>query len=180
MIDLEKNIDNEKETAMAIITRKGAEIETIGDLPGIGTKAQDFALVNTDLSECRLKDFQGKTVILNIFPSIDTPTCAASVRRFNTEAAGIENTVVLCISPDLPFAHLRFCETEGIDNVISLSTFRSPDFGELYGVTMITTERRGLLARAIVVVDEEGMIKYTELVPELTQEPDYRAALEAI
>lgn len=180
VIDLDKNIVNEKETAMAIITRKGAEIETIGDLPGIETKAQDFTLVKTDLSECSLKDFQGKTVILNIFPSIDTPTCASSVRRFNKEAADVENTVVLCISPDLPFAHLRFCETEGIDNVISLSTFRSPGFGELYGVTMTTTERRGLLARAIVVVDENGTIKYTELVPELTQEPDYRAALEAI
>lgn len=165
---------------MAIITRKGAEIETIGRLPEIGTKAPDFSLVKTDLSDCGLKDFGGKTVILNIFPSIDTPTCALSVRRFNKEAADIKNTVVLCISPDLPFAHLRFCETEGIDNVVSLSTFRSPEFGEAYGVTMISTERRGLLARAIVVADEEGRVKYTELVPELTHEPDYRAALASI
>ena len=165
---------------MAIITRKGVEIETIGGLPQIGTKAPDFSLVKTDLSDCGLKDFQGKTVILNIFPSIDTPTCALSVRRFNKEAADIENTVVLCISPDLPFAHLRFCETEGIDNVVSLSTFRSPGFGEAYGVTMISTERRGLLARAIVVADEEGRVTYTELVPELTHEPDYRAALASI
>ncbi len=165
---------------MAIITRKGAEIETIGRLPEIGTKAPDFSLVKTDLSDCGLKDFGGKTVILNIFPSIDTPTCALSVRRFNKEAADIKNTVVLCISPDLPFAHLRFCETEGIDNVVSLSTFRSPEFGEAYGVTMISTERRGLLARAIVVADEERRVKYTELVPELTHEPDYRAALASI
>ena len=165
---------------MAIITRRGDEIETIGELPEIGTKAPDFSLVKTDLSECSLKDFGGKTVILNIFPSIDTPTCALSVRRFNKEAADIKNTVVLCISPDLPFAHLRFCETEGIDNVVSLSTFRSAGFGETYGVTLISTERRGLLARAIVVVNEEGTVKYTELVPELTHEPDYTAALESI
>jgi len=162
---------------MAIITRKGVEIETIGDLPRVDTEAPDFSLVKTDLSDCSLHDFGGKTVILNVFPSIDTPTCAASVRRFNQEAAERENTVVLCISPDLPFAHARFCETEGIENVIALSTFRSPEFGETYGVTLTSTVRRGLLARAIVVIDSSGKVSHTELVPDLTQEPDYAAAL---
>ena len=165
---------------MATITRKGVEIETIGALPETGTRAPDFSLVKTDLSECSLKDYSGKVVVLNIFPSIDTPTCASSVRRFNQEAAGIDNTVVLCISPDLPFAHKRFCETEGIDNVIPLSTFRSPDFGSNYGVTLTTTVRKGLFARAIVVVSKTGEITHTELVPELTQEPDYDAALASI
>jgi len=165
---------------MAVITRKGVEIETIGALPGVGSEAPPFSLVATDLSECSLSDFHGKTVILNIFPSIDTPTCAKSVRQFNKEAAAIDSTVVLCISPDLPFAHSRFCELEGIEHVIPLSSFRAPGFGETYGVTLITTERRGLFARAIVVVDEKGTIIYTELVPDLTQEPDYRSALAAI
>lgn len=165
---------------MAIITRQGAEIETIGELPEIGTKAPGFSLVKSDLDDCSLDEFKGRKVILNIFPSIDTPTCASSVRRFNREAADIGNSVVLCISPDLPFAHKRFCETEGIENVIPLSTFRSPDFGRAYGVTLTTTVRRGLLARAIVVVDENGRVTHTELVPELTQEPDYDLALQAI
>jgi thiol peroxidase len=165
---------------MATITRKGVEIETIGSLPAVGADAPEFSLVKTDLSECSLKDFSGKTVILNIFPSIDTPTCALSVRRFNQEAAKYGDTIILCISPDLPFAHSRFCETEGINNVIPLSTFRSPDFGEAYGVTLITTRRKGLLARAIVVVDGTGKVKYTELVPEITQEPAYKVALQHI
>ncbi len=164
---------------MAKITRKGAEIELIGELPERNSAAPDFSLVKTDLSECSLKDFSGKRVILNIFPSIDTPTCAASVRRFNEEAARQENSVVLCISPDLPFAHSRFCETEGIKNVITLSTFRSPGFGEAYGVTMTSSGLRGLLARAIVVIAGSGRVIHTELVPELTQEPDYEAALKA-
>lgn len=163
---------------MTTITRKGVEIEIVGDLPRLETEAPDFSLVRTDLSDCSLKDFIGTTVILNIFPSIDTPTCAASVRRFNQEAARQENTVVLCISPDLPFAHVRFCETEGIENVIALSTFRSPEFGEDYGVTMTSTVRRGLLARAVVVIDSSGIIRHTELVPEVTREPDYDAALQ--
>lgn len=165
---------------MAIITRKGEEIETSGSLPEINSEAPDFSLVKTDLSECCLQDFRGRKVILNIFPSIDTPTCAASVRQFNVRAAQADNCVVLCISPDLPFAHLRFCETEGIANVIPLSTFRSPSFGEDYGVTLTTTERRGLLARAIVVVNAQKKVIYTQLVGELTQEPDYEAALAAI
>lgn len=165
---------------MATITRKGAEIETSGDLPEIGSQAPGFSLVASDLSEGCLEDYRGKNVILNIFPSIDTPTCALSVRRFNKEATRVDNTVVLCISPDLPFAHQRFCETEGIENVISLSTFRSPEFGDAYGVTMITTQRRGLLARAIVIVDGHGKVTYTELVPEITREPDYAEALKRV
>ena len=165
---------------MTTITRQGVEIEISGNLPGVGSVAPAFTLVATDLSDCSLSDFTGKKVILNIFPSIDTPTCARSVRTFNEKAAAGENTVVLCISPDLPFAHKRFCETENIENVIPLSTFRAPEFGRAYGVTMTSTPRRGLLARAIVVVDEKGLVVYNELVPELTQEPDYDSALGAI
>lgn len=165
---------------MTTITRKGAEIEISGSLPEIGAEAPPFSLAATDLSDCSLSDFRGKKVILNIFPSIDTPTCAASVRTFNQKAAAIDNTVVLCISPDLPFAHSRFCEVEGISNVIPLSTFRAPEFGQAYGVTMTTTVRRGLLARAVVVVDEHGSVVHTELVPEITQEPDYGAAMAAL
>ena len=165
---------------MSSITRQGVEIELTGSLPETGSPAPPFTLVRSDLEDLSLADFQGKTVILNIFPSIDTPTCAKSVRRFNEEAAGFDGVIVLCISPDLPFAHARFCEVEGIENVVSLSTFRAPEFGLDYGITMATTQRRGLLARALVVVDGKGMVKYTELVPELTQEPDYDAALGQI
>lgn len=162
---------------MATISLRGATIETVGTLPVNDSKAPPFALVKTDLSECRLDDFSGKTVVLNIFPSIDTPTCAASVRRFNEEAAKRENTVVLCVSADLPFAHKRFCETEGIDNVEAVSTFRSPEFGKDYGVTIATGPIRGLLSRAVLVIDGSGKVVYGEQVPEIGQEPDYDAAL---
>ncbi len=162
---------------MATITLRGNPIETVGSLPQTGTKAPVFILVKTDLSECRLGDFLGQTVVLNIFPSIDTPTCAASVRRFNEEAAKRDNTVVLCVSADLPFAHKRFCEAEGIANVHAVSTFRSPDFGTDYGVTIATGPIRGLLSRAVVVIDDGGTIIYTEQVPEIGQEPDYDRAL---
>ena len=165
---------------MTTITRKGVEIELTGTLPAVGSAAPPFTLVKSDLEELGLQDLSGKRVILNIFPSIDTPTCAKSVRRFNEEAGRRDGVIVLCISPDLPFAHARFCEVEGIENVVSLSTFRAPEFGLDYGITMATTQRRGLLARALVVVDEAGMVQYTELVPELTQEPDYEAALRQI
>lgn len=165
---------------MTTITRKGAEITISGNLPEVGSEAPQFSLAATDLSDCSLIDFRGKKVILNIFPSIDTPTCATSVRTFNKKAAAIDNTVVLCISPDLPFAHKRFCEVEGIEQVIPLSTFRAPEFGLSYGVTMTTTALRGLLARAVVVIDEEGKIIYTELVPEVSQEPNYHSALAAL
>ena len=165
---------------MTTITRKGVEIEISGNLPPVGSPAPLFSLVSTDLSDCSLSDFAGKKVLLNIFPSIDTPTCAKSVRAFNEQAASMTNSVVLCISPDLPFAHQRFCEVENIDNVVALSTFRAPQFGQAYGLTMTSTQRRGLLARAVVVIDEEGKVIYTELVPEITQEPDYQAALGSI
>ena len=165
---------------MATITRKGVVIETCGELPRTGTTAPGFTLVDTELDDRSLAEFSGKTVILNIFPSIDTPTCARSVRKFNEEAARMSNGVVLCISPDLPFAHKRFCETEGIENVLSLSTFRAPDFGDTYGVTLTTTQRRGLLARAVVVIDGEGTVIHTQLVPELTEEPDYSTILDVI
>ncbi len=165
---------------MTTITRKGAEIEISGNLPPVGANAPSFTLVAADLADVSLSDFSGKRIILNIFPSIDTPTCARSVRAFNARAAAMDNAVVLCISPDLPFAHQRFCEVEDIDNVVALSTFRAPEFGQAYGVTMTSTQRRGLLARAVVVIDEKGVIVHTELVPELTQEPDYEAALQAI
>ncbi len=165
---------------MATISLRGATIETVGTLPVTDSKAPPFVFVKTDLSECRLDDFSGKTVVLNIFPSIDTPTCAASVRRFNEEAAKRDNAVVLCVSADLPFAHKRFCETEGIDNVQAVSTFRSPEFGKDYGVTIATGPIRGLLSRAVLVIDGSGKIVYGEQVPEIGQEPDYDAALRHV
>ncbi len=165
---------------MTTIIRKGVDIEISGDLPPVGSPAPPFTLAATDLSDCSLADFSGKKVLLNIFPSIDTPTCATSVRTFNEKAAATGDTAVLCISPDLPFAHKRFCEVESIERVIPLSTFRAPEFGLAYGVTMISSDRRGLLARAVVVVDEQGQVIHTELVPDISQEPDYNAALAVL
>jgi thioredoxin-dependent peroxiredoxin len=162
---------------MAQITLKGNPISTIGNLPGVNLPAPAFSLTKTDLSECSLNDFKGKTIILNIFPSLDTPVCATSVRRFNEEAGGLNNTIVLCISADLPFAHKRFCEVEELKNVIPLSTFRSPGFGAEYGVTITNGPLAGLLARAIVIVDKNGNVLYTELVSEIAQEPDYSKVL---
>lgn len=165
---------------MAKITLKENAIETIGELPAVGAAAPDFTLVKTDLAEVKLADYKGKKVVLNIFPSIDTPVCAASVRRFNKVAGETDNTVVLCISADLPFAHTRFCETDGLKNVESLSVFRSQAFGKDYGVTITTGPIAGLLSRAIVIVDPEGKVVYTEQVPEIAQEPNYDAALAAL
>ena len=165
---------------MASITFKGQPIHTCGELPKVGEEAPDFTLVKSDLSEAKLSDFRGKYVVLNIFPSLDTGVCAASVRRFNKEAAGMKNTVVLCISADLPFAAERFCSTEGIENVITLSTFRNPSFGEQYGLTIVDGPMKGLLARAVIVVNPEGKIVYEELVPEIAQEPDYNSAINSI
>jgi thioredoxin-dependent peroxiredoxin len=165
---------------MAQITLKGNPISTIGNLPSLNSTAPAFSLTKTDLSECSPSDFHGKTIILNIFPSIDTPVCAASVRRFNTEAGSLDDTVVLCISADLPFAHNRFCEGDGLKNVIPLSSFRSQNFGASYGVTITTGPLAGLLARAIVIIDKNGYILYTELVPEIAQEPDYSKALSCL
>lgn len=164
---------------MAQITFKGSAINTIGQLPAVGSTAPGFTLVKQDLSETSLKDYAGEKVILNIFPSIDTGVCAMSVRKFNEKAAGLKNTVVLCISLDLPFAQARFCGAEGIENVITASAFRSA-FGDHYGVTLANGPLAGLFARAVVIVDEGGKIIYTELVPEIAQEPDYDAALEAL
>lgn len=165
---------------MAQITLQGNPIRTIGELPAINSKAPPFTLTRTDLSDCTLADFIGQTIVLNIFPSIDTSVCAASVRRFNSEASGLSHTVVLCVSADLPFAHQRFCEGEGLKQVIPLSVFRSPNFGKHYGVTIIDGPLAGLLARSIVIINPEGRVIYTEQVPEITQEPDYEAALRAL
>jgi thiol peroxidase len=165
---------------MARITLKGNPINTCGTLPHIGSQAPGFTLTKSDLSDSSLKDFTGKKVILNIFPSIDTSVCALSVRRFNVEVGNLKNTVVLCISADLPFAASRFCGAEGIKGVVTLSTFRHPEFGNAYGVRIIDGGMAGLMSRAIVVIDEKGVVVYTEQVPEIAQEPGYAAALKAI
>ena len=165
---------------MAKITLKGNQIETVGSLPAVGSAAPEFTLVKTDLSEVSLKDYRGKSVVLNIFPSIDTGVCAASARKFNSEASSHTDSVVLCVSADLPFAHGRFCEAEGLKNVVPVSVFRAPDFGKNYGQTITTGPLAGVLARAVVVIDAEGKVKYTEQVPEITQEPNYEAALKAL
>lgn len=165
---------------MANITFKGNPVQTVGNLPTVGTVAPDFTLVSGELADVSLSDFRGKNVVLNIFPSLDTGVCAASVRRFNKEATGLNNTVVLGISADLPFASGRFCSAEGIENVITLSTFRDNAFGNDYGLLMSDGPLNGLLARAVVVVNPEGEVVYTELVPEIAQEPDYHSAINSI
>lgn len=164
---------------MAQITLKGSPVQTVGELPGIGNPAPDFTLVKRDLSEISLADYAGKKLVLNIFPSIDTGVCAASVRVFNSQATKLENTTVLCVSMDLPFAHDRFCGAEGIENAETASAFRS-NFGDHYGVTIADGPLAGLLSRAVVVIDETGKVVYTEQVPEIAQEPDYDAALAAL
>ena len=165
---------------MATITISGNTIHTSGELPATGSIAPDFNLVKSDLSEFSLSELKGKKVLLNIFPSLGTGVCATSVRRFNEEAAGLKNTVVLAISKDLPFAARDFCTTNGIENVITLSVFRHPDFGKNYGVDILDGPFAGLLARCIVIIDETGKIAYTEQVPEIGQEPDYDKALAAL
>jgi len=164
---------------MATVTFKGTPVQTCGKLPDIGTFAPAFSLVKQDLSETSLKDYAGEKVILNIFPSIATGVCAMSVKQFTEKAAGLKNTVVLCISLALPFAQARFCGAEGIKNVITASAFRSA-FGDHYGVTLVNGPLAGLFARAVVIVDEGGKVIYTELVPEIAQEPDYDSALAAL
>ncbi len=165
---------------MAKVTFNGGEVNTIGNLPVKGSKAPGFTLVGSDLSDIALSDFKGKNVVLNIFPSLDTGVCAASVRRFNKEAAKMKNTVILAISADLPFAAGRFCTTEGIENVKTASVFRSHEFGRDYGVLMTDGPLKGLLARTVIIVNPEGNISYIELVPEITVEPDYQAAINSI
>ena len=165
---------------MAKITLKGNPVKTIGKLPKLGSKAPKFTLIKSDLSKAKLKDFKGSKLILNIFPSIDTGTCASSGRKFNEEASKLENTKVLCISRDLPFAQARFCGAEGIENVITLSDFAKGKFGKSYGVTIEDGPLANLHSRAIVVVNEEGIVTYTEQVPEIVDEPNYEAALKAL
>jgi len=164
---------------MAKITLQGGEINTNGNLPEVGSKAVDFNLVAADLSVKTLEDFKGKKVVMNIFPSLDTGTCAASVRYFNKAASELENTVVLCISKDLPFAQARFCGAEGLDNVITLSDFRS-NFGRDYGLQIIDGPLAGLESRSVVVLDEDGNVTYTQQVPEIVDEPNYDKVLAAI
>jgi len=165
---------------MASITLKGNPISTVGELPAPGSVAPAFSAVKTDLSECTLAELAGKKVVLNIFPSIDTGVCAASTRRFNQEAGALDNTVVVCVSADLPFALGRFCGAEGLEDVVPVSIFRNPAFGKDYGATIADGPLAGLLSRAVVVVDESGKVTYTEQVPEITQEPNYEAALAAL
>ncbi len=165
---------------MSTIKLKGNEIHTAGTLPSNGTVAPDFKLAKTDLSDVSLKDFAGKKILLNIFPSIDTGICAASARRFNKEASSIPNTVVVCVSKDLPFAHKRFCEAEGLTNVVAASAIRNDSFEKGYHVQIIDGPMAGLLSRAVVVIGEDGKVKYSEQVPEIVQEPDYEAALNAL
>jgi thiol peroxidase len=165
---------------MASITLQGNPVTTVGELPEIGATAPAFSALKTDLSECSLADLAGKKVVLNIFPSIDTGVCAASTHRFNKEAGALENTVVLCVSVDLPFALGRFCGAEGLEDVVPVSVFRNPEFGSGYGVTIADGALAGLLSRAVVVIDAAGKVVYTEQVPEITEEPNYEAALAAL
>ena len=164
---------------MANITFRGTPANTVGNLPAVGAAAPAFTLTAADLSDKTLADFAGKRKVLNIFPSIDTGVCAQSVRTFNQRAAALQNAVVLCISADLPFAQARFCGAEGLDNVVTLSSFRS-SFAKDYGVLLADGAVRGLTARAVVVLDEQDKVKYVQLVPEIAQEPDYDAALAAL
>lgn len=165
---------------MAKITLQGNPVNTLGNLPKKGTQAPDFALVKQDLSIAKLSDFKGKKVVLNIFPSLDTPTCAASVRHFNEAASGLDNTVVLCISKDLPFAQARFCGAEGLDKVITLSDFRGGNFGKDYQLEIADGPLAALESRVVIVVDEAGKVIYTQQVSEIADEPDYDAALAAL
>lgn len=165
---------------MATTNFKGRPVNVIGQFVKMGAVAPDFELVKTDLSSFSLKELKGKNVILNIFPSLDTGVCATSVRKFNKLAADLPDTVVLAISKDLPFAHARFCTTEGIENVIPLSDFRPSAFDEAYGVLMADGPLAGLLARSVVVIGKDGKIAYVELVPEITKEPDYDKAIAAV
>lgn len=165
---------------MASITLGGNPTNTNGTLPEVGSKAPDFQLVGTDMTVSTLADFKGSKVILNIFPSVDTGVCAASVRHFNEKASTLENTNVLCISRDLPFAQKRFCGAEGLNNVINLSDFVDGSFGKTYGLEIIDGAFNGLHSRVIVILDENGMVTYTEQVPEIGQSPNFEAALAAL
>ncbi len=164
---------------MAEVTLGGNPVHTSGDLPDVGSTAPTFTLTGNDLGDVSAGDFSGKNLVLNIFPSVDTPTCATSVRTFNEKAAGLDDTAVLCVSADLPFAQSRFCGAEGLENVSSASSFRST-FADDYGVALTDGPLAGVCARAVVVVGADGTVKYTEMVPEIAQEPDYEAALGSL
>lgn len=165
---------------METIYFQGQPCHTYGTFPHIGDKAHCYNLVRPDLSELNCTDFHGKRVVLNVFPSLDTPVCAASVRRFNQEAANLENTVVLCVSMDLPFAAGRFCTAEGIDGVIAASAFRSPTFGQKFGLQIVDGPLAGLLARAVIILDQKRNVIYTDLVEEITNEPNYDEAIDVL
>ncbi|NGF56155.1 thiol peroxidase [Parapedobacter sp. SGR-10] len=164
---------------MSQVTFKGTAVHTKGSLPQVGSEAPGFSLTAGDLSQKSLSDFSGKKVVLNIFPSVDTGTCAASVRAFNQKASQLENTVVLCISRDLPFAQGRFCAAEGLENVVTLSEYKDASFSDAYGVKFVDGPLEGLLSRAVVVIDEAGKVVYTEQVAEVTEEPNYDEAIAA-
>ncbi len=165
---------------MAKITLGGNEISTLGSLPSIGSTAPDFVLTKNDLSDVKLSDYKGKKIILNIFPSVDTGACAASARHFNQDVVELDNTIVLCISRDLPFAQSRFCAAEGLDRVEMLSEFKDYNFSDTYQLRISSGPLKGLHSRVIIVIDEQGTVKYTEQVKEIRDEPNYNAALEAI
>ena len=165
---------------MAQVAFKGAPVQTVGNLPAVGSAAPAFSLTKTDLGEVTLDSLKGKKIVLNIFPSLDTAVCAASVRKFNAELNKLENTVVLCVSKDLPFAHNRFCETEGLKNVLPASEYKSTAFASAYGVGISGGPLEALFARAVVVIGEDGIVKYTELVAEITDEPKYEPAIAAV
>ncbi|MDZ7650879.1 MAG: thiol peroxidase [Cytophagales bacterium] len=165
---------------MALTKLGPQDANTIGNLPAIGSSAPDFTLTTNDMKDVSYREFVGKNIVLNIFPSVDTGICSASVREFNKRVASMENTVVLCISKDLPFAQKRFCGAEGIDKALTLSDYRNRGFGKSYGVELIDSGFVGLFARAVVVIDPAGKVKYTELVPQIGQEPNYDAAVKAI
>lgn len=165
---------------METVYFNGQEVHTYGKVPEVGTKAPDFDLTGRDLSSIKLSDYAGKRVVLNVFPSLDTPVCAASVRTFNKDIAGMDNVAVICVSMDLPFAMQRFCTLEGIENVVAASAFRSPDFAKNYGLQITDGPLAGLLARCVIIIDENGKVAYRDLVSEITHEPDYKAAKEVL
>lgn len=165
---------------METVYLNGTPCHTYGTMPAVGEKAPCYSLVDKSLKEISCKDFEGRRVVLNVFPSLDTPVCAASVRRFNVEAAGLDSTSVVCVSMDLPFAMERFCSANGIENVVVASAFRSPLFAQEYGLQIVDGPLAGLLARAIIVLDEDRKVVYSQLVDEITHEPDYEAAIAAL
>jgi len=173
------NKPGNEHTIGTAITLGGKTIHTVGKLPAVGTRIKNFTLTGTDLKEKTFADFKGNYVVMNIFPSVNTGVCSKSVRKFNEDAAGLKNTTVLCISKDLPFAQKAFCGAEGINNVVMLSDFRN-DLGKTYGVQIADGPMRGLLSRAVIVVDPNGKIIYEQQVPEIGQEPDYASAIAAV